>query len=65
MFTAAQLEAALRPAGNRYMPRSRLVCVEQTSNLGGGTVWPLAGVRSVLEVAARYRACARISTARG
>jgi threonine aldolase len=54
VFTAEQLEAALRPAGNRYLPRSRLVCVEQTSNLGGGTVWPISTVRSVLEVAARY-----------
>jgi threonine aldolase len=54
VFTAAQLEAALRPAGHRYTPRSRLVCVEQTSNLGGGTVWPVAVVRSVLEVAARH-----------
>ena len=54
VFTGAQLEAALRPAGNRYMPRSRLVCVEQTSNLGGGTVWSLAGVRDVLAVAARF-----------
>ncbi len=52
VFTADQLEAAIRPAGNRYMPRSRLVCVEQTSNLGGGTVWPLSTVRSVLDVAA-------------
>jgi threonine aldolase len=54
VFTPAQLEAAVRPAGNRYTPRSRLVCVEQTSNLGGGTVWPLSAVRSVLEVARRY-----------
>ncbi len=54
VFTSAQLEAAVRPAGNRYMPRSRLVCVEQTSNLGGGTVWPVSVVRSVLEVAARF-----------
>src|SRR5919107_3738117 len=27
MFTAAALSAALRPAGDRYMPRSRLVSV--------------------------------------
>ena len=54
MFTAEQLEAAVRPAGNRYTPRSRLVCVEQTSNLGGGTVWSLDAVRSVLEVAGRF-----------
>jgi threonine aldolase len=53
VFTADQLSAALRPVGNRYMPRSRLVCVEQTSNLGGGTVWPLSVVRDVLEVAGR------------
>src|SRR5579859_2077661 len=45
VFTAAQLEAALRPAGNRYEPRSRVVSVEQTSNLGGGRVWPLPVIR--------------------
>jgi threonine aldolase len=54
VFTGAQVEAAVRPEGNRYMPRSRLVCVEQTSNLGGGTVWPLSVVRDVLEVGARF-----------
>ncbi len=54
VFTADQLEAAIRPAGSRYQPRSRLVCVEQTSNLGGGTVWPVSVVRDVLDVAARH-----------
>ena len=54
VFTGADVEAAVRPAGNRYMPRSRLLCVEQTSNLGGGRVWPLSVVRDVLDVAARF-----------
>jgi threonine aldolase len=36
------------------MPRSRVVSVEQTSNLGGGRVWPLPVIREVLEVAARF-----------
>ncbi len=54
VFTGAQVEAAIRPAGNRYQPRSRLVCVEQTSNLGGGTVWPLSVVREVLLIAQRF-----------
>ena len=40
IFTAAQVEAAVRPAGDRYGPRSRLVSVEQTTNIGGGRVWP-------------------------
>jgi threonine aldolase len=51
MFTAAALRDALREEGNRYLPRSRLVSVEQTSNMGGGRVWPLEQVRSVVEVA--------------
>jgi threonine aldolase len=53
MFTAGALEAALFPAADRYKPRSRLVSVEQTTNLAGGRVWPLAQLRAVLEVAAR------------
>jgi threonine aldolase len=51
-YDAATLEAAIRP-DNRHMPRSRLVWVEQTSNLGGGSIWPLARVREVTDVARR------------
>jgi threonine aldolase len=32
-------------------PPPRLLCVENTHNAGGGTVWPLAAVRSVCEAA--------------
>src|SRR5215212_1856603 len=48
MFTAADVERSLRPAADRYSPRSRLVCVEQTTNYGGGRVWPMEQIRSVL-----------------
>src|SRR4051794_36302670 len=51
MFTAAQVESSLRTVGDRYQPRSRLVCVEQTTNYGGGRVWPLEQIRSVQEAA--------------
>ena len=51
VFTPAQLEEAIRAPGDRYAPRSRLVSVEQTTNIGGGRVWPLETVRSVLDVA--------------
>ncbi|MGA2925932.1 MAG: threonine aldolase family protein [Solirubrobacteraceae bacterium] len=54
VFTADELEAALRPAGNRYTPRSRLVCVEQTSNYGGGTIWPRQTIDDVIAVARRH-----------
>ncbi len=64
VFTADQLEAAIRPAGNRYMPRSRVVSVEQTSNLGGGRVWPMSVVSSVLDVARRHGLRAHLDGAR-
>jgi threonine aldolase len=54
MFTADALEAALHPPGDRYAARSRLVSVEQTTNLGGGRVWPRAEVDAVLGVARRH-----------
>jgi threonine aldolase len=50
IFTADQVRAAIRPI-SRYQPRTRLVSVEQTSNMGGGTVWPLQTVRGVCEIA--------------
>jgi threonine aldolase len=53
MFGAEQVEAAIRPPGDRYLPRSSLICVEQTTNMGGGCVWPVEAVRDVLAVARR------------
>ena len=54
VFTGKQLRAAIRPAGDRYAPRSRVVSVEQTTNMGGGRIWPLEAVREVLSVAAEH-----------
>jgi len=51
MFDAATLAGAMRPRDDRYTPRSRLVSVEQTTNLAGGNVWPLDQLREVVEVA--------------
>jgi threonine aldolase len=51
MFGPEDVEAALSPRGNRYFARSALLCVEQTTNMGGGRVWPLERMVSVLEMA--------------
>ena len=64
IFSAEELEAAIRPAGDRYAPRSRLVSVEQTTNLGGGRLWPLETVRAVLDVARRHDMRAHLDGAR-
>ena len=65
-FTGETLDAAVRahPAENRYTPRPRLVCVEQTANLAGGTVWPLERMRGVLEVARAHDLRAHLDGAR-
>jgi threonine aldolase len=51
IFTTEQLSAALHVDGDRYAARSRLVSVEQTSNMGGGRIWPLQRIEEVLGVA--------------
>jgi threonine aldolase len=62
-YDAASLEAAIRPAF-RHFPRSRLVWVEQTSNLGGGSIWPLERVRSVTDVATQRGLATHLDGAR-
>jgi threonine aldolase len=64
IFTAAQLEAAVRAPASRYTPRSRLAWVEQTTNYGGGRVWPLQAIGEVLEVARRHELRTHLDGAR-
>jgi threonine aldolase len=63
IFSGAQLAAAIRPA-SRYLPRSRVVSVEQTTNMGGGRVWPLEHVKEVLGVAREHGLRAHMDGAR-
>ena len=65
-FTGETLGASVRahPADDRYSPNPRLVCLEQTANLAGGTVWPLERLRGVLEVAGEHGLRAHLDGAR-
>lgn len=49
-FSGEQVKQAIRPL-TRYAPRSRLVSIEQTSNLGGGSIWPVELIDEVADVA--------------
>ena len=53
VFTETQARAAIRPR-NRYMPRSTLISVEQSANLGGGTVWPVDSIDALAALAAEH-----------
>jgi threonine aldolase len=64
IFCGAQVEAALRDPGGRHNPRSCLVCIEQTVNRGGGTVWPLDAIEDVARVARRHSLAVHMDGAR-
>lgn len=49
VFTAADVEAVLRPADQHFAP-TKLVCIENTHNRGGGSVWPIERIREVADV---------------
>ena len=50
MFGVEQVGAAIR-APSRYAPRTRVVSIEQTTNLGGGAVWPAALAKEICDLA--------------
>jgi threonine aldolase len=50
LYSAAQVRDAIRPPAY-YMPRTRAVSVEQTSNVAGGVCWPLKQVEEVCQAA--------------
>ena len=63
LFTAAQVEAAIRPA-DPHFPQTRLVCLENTHNAGGGTVWSREQLQDVREAAKRHRLAVHLDGAR-
>jgi threonine aldolase len=50
LYTAEQVRDAIRPPAY-YMPRTRAVSVEQTSNVSGGVCWPLQQIEAVCTAA--------------
>ena len=53
VFTAADVEAALRPPDPHFAP-TKLVCVENTHNRGGGKVWSIEHIQEVAAMARRH-----------
>ncbi|MBA5875153.1 MAG: aminotransferase class I/II-fold pyridoxal phosphate-dependent enzyme [Nitrospira sp. CR1.2] len=50
LMTAEQVEAAIRPT-DPYSIQTALICIENTHNAGGGTIYPLATIQSIRAVA--------------
>lgn len=63
LFTPEALDEAVR--GIRWnAPRPRLVWIEQTTNMGGGRVWPLETLRAMQRVATTKKLAVHVDGAR-
>ena len=51
MFSAAQLEEVVVGRADIHVPYSRLVCVENTTNKGGGACWDFSELEKIQKIA--------------
>ncbi len=63
IFTPEQVTEVVSP-GSWYVSKTSLLCVEQTHNFGGGTIWPLAALQAVTEVAHAHGLATHLDGAR-
>ena len=50
IFTAQDVKDALRPK-NLHFPATKLICLENTHNRGGGSIWPIEQIAEIEDVA--------------
>jgi threonine aldolase len=50
MMTAEQVEAAINPPDFYHSPLTTLVCIENTTNKGGGACWDVAELKRIKQV---------------
>ena len=63
ILRAEAIEAAIRPP-DIHQPPSRLICLENTHNRGGGSIYTLEQTRTVAEVASRHNIKVHLDGAR-
>jgi threonine aldolase len=63
-FTPEQLRAVVNPPADLHMAPTRVLCVENTHNGGGGRVWPLEQLAAVAAEARRHGLAVHLDGAR-
>lgn len=53
IFTADQVEEVIRPEAY-YLPKTKLVCIENTHNRGGGSIFPIDEIKRIKNVVDKY-----------
>ncbi len=55
VITPEQIEQYIRPESAYYMPRSKVIEIENTHNRAGGTIQPIENIIKVKDLAKRYK----------
>lgn len=63
IFTSEQVEELIRPEAY-YLPKTKLVCVENTHNRGGGTIFPIEEIKKIKLVCDKYELKCHLDGAR-
>jgi threonine aldolase len=64
IFTPEQVRDAVSPPGDLHTAPTRVLCVENTHNGGGGRVWPIEHMRAVVAEARRHELRVHLDGAR-
>ena len=54
VFTTEQIEPLIRPESAYYMPRTKVVEIENTHNRAGGTIYPLEKIKEIKKLVDKY-----------
>jgi threonine aldolase len=64
VFTPEQVEEAIRPASAYYMPRTKVIEIENTHNVAGGTIHPIENINAMRQLADKYGLAMHLDGAR-
>ena len=64
VITVDQIEPVIRPDSAYYMPRTRVIEIENTHNAAGGTVHPINNIHAIRELADNYNLYMHLDGAR-
>lgn len=64
MMTAEQVEAAINPPDFYHSPQTSLVCIENTTNKGGGACWDFEELKKIKAVCSKHNLAFHLDGAR-
>ncbi|MFZ0453466.1 MAG: low-specificity L-threonine aldolase [Ignavibacteriaceae bacterium] len=63
-FSPEQIEPLIRPESAYYMPRTKVIEIENTHNRAGGTVFPMDKIKEIKKLANKYNLKSHLDGAR-